>query len=201
LKTIILILSLLQVIIFAEEKGSTFEEATDLALEALKTQIKKFKDKKNEVEHKEKNTSHKSETANKSEASYKTTASPKSETHKPLEIAAAISNNQEHKLDVKKESSKDRQPSSLPSNPIGSAVGKFTVQIYSTQDENEAYGKSSTLKKKGYSSFYLPTNVHGKTWYRVNVGQFNSPKEAVDYKEQLMKNSIVDTAIIQKITN
>jgi putative sigma-54 modulation protein len=39
-------------IIFAEEKGSTFEEATDLALEALKAQIKKFKDKKNEVEHK-----------------------------------------------------------------------------------------------------------------------------------------------------
>ncbi len=38
--------------IFAEEKGSTFEEATDLALEALKSQIKKFKEKKNEIEHK-----------------------------------------------------------------------------------------------------------------------------------------------------
>ncbi|AFK02124.1 ribosomal subunit interface protein [Emticicia oligotrophica DSM 17448] len=39
-------------IIFAEEKGTTFEEATDIALEALKSQIKKFKEKKNEVEHK-----------------------------------------------------------------------------------------------------------------------------------------------------
>ncbi len=38
--------------IFAEEKATTFEEATDLALEALKTQIKKFKEKKNGVEHK-----------------------------------------------------------------------------------------------------------------------------------------------------
>jgi len=38
--------------IFAEEKGTTFEEATDLALEALKSQIKKFKDKRNEIEHK-----------------------------------------------------------------------------------------------------------------------------------------------------
>ena len=38
--------------IFAEEKGTTFEEATDLALEALKSQIKKFKDKRTEVEHK-----------------------------------------------------------------------------------------------------------------------------------------------------
>jgi putative sigma-54 modulation protein len=39
-------------IIFAEEKATTFEEATDLALEALKSQIKKFKEKKSEVEHK-----------------------------------------------------------------------------------------------------------------------------------------------------
>ncbi len=38
--------------IFAEEKGSTFEEATDLAMDALKSQIKKFKEKKNEIEHK-----------------------------------------------------------------------------------------------------------------------------------------------------
>ena len=38
--------------IFVEEKGDTFEEATDLVLEVLKSQIKKFKDKKNIVEHK-----------------------------------------------------------------------------------------------------------------------------------------------------
>ena len=37
--------------IFAEEKATTFEEATDLALEVLKRQIKKFKNKKNEIEH------------------------------------------------------------------------------------------------------------------------------------------------------
>ncbi len=38
--------------IFAHEKGTTFEEAMDIALEALKTQIKKFKGKKNGIEHK-----------------------------------------------------------------------------------------------------------------------------------------------------
>lgn len=37
--------------IFAQEKGTTFEEATDLALETLKRQTKKFKNKKNEIEH------------------------------------------------------------------------------------------------------------------------------------------------------
>lgn len=38
--------------IFAQEKANTFEEATDLALEALKSQIKKFKEKKGNIEHK-----------------------------------------------------------------------------------------------------------------------------------------------------
>lgn len=38
--------------IFVEEKGDTFEEATDILVETLKSKIKKFKDKKNIVEHK-----------------------------------------------------------------------------------------------------------------------------------------------------
>lgn len=38
--------------IYVEEKGDTFEEATDILVETLKTKIKKFKDKKNTVEHK-----------------------------------------------------------------------------------------------------------------------------------------------------
>ncbi|MCU0324748.1 MAG: ribosome-associated translation inhibitor RaiA [Spirosomaceae bacterium] len=37
--------------LFVKEKGKTFEEATDIAMDALKSQIKKFKDKKNEIEH------------------------------------------------------------------------------------------------------------------------------------------------------
>ncbi|PLK43310.1 MULTISPECIES: HPF/RaiA family ribosome-associated protein [unclassified Emticicia] len=38
--------------IYVEEKGDTFEEATDIVVETLKSKIKKFKDKKNIVEHK-----------------------------------------------------------------------------------------------------------------------------------------------------
>ena len=38
--------------LFVKEKGKSFEEATDLALEALKSQIKKSKSKRQEVENK-----------------------------------------------------------------------------------------------------------------------------------------------------
>jgi len=38
--------------LFVKENGKSFEEATDLALEALKIQIKKYKAKRQEVENK-----------------------------------------------------------------------------------------------------------------------------------------------------
>ncbi len=38
--------------LFVKESGKSFEEATDLALEALKIQIKKYKAKRQEVENK-----------------------------------------------------------------------------------------------------------------------------------------------------
>lgn len=38
--------------LFVKEKGKSFEETTDLALEALKIQIKKYKSKRQEVENK-----------------------------------------------------------------------------------------------------------------------------------------------------
>jgi putative sigma-54 modulation protein len=38
--------------LFVKEKGKSFEEATDLALEALKSQIKKFKSRRQDVENK-----------------------------------------------------------------------------------------------------------------------------------------------------
>jgi putative sigma-54 modulation protein len=34
---------------FVKEQGTTFEEATDLAVETLKMQVKKFKNKRNEI--------------------------------------------------------------------------------------------------------------------------------------------------------
>lgn len=38
--------------LFVKEQGKTFEEATDIAVEALKTQIKKYKSKRTELENK-----------------------------------------------------------------------------------------------------------------------------------------------------
>lgn len=93
-----------------------------------------------------------------------------------------------------------RVPSSLPKDVAQYTVGKFTVQVASYADEAEAQKFASDLKDKGYSAFYVPANIKGKTWFRVSVGQFATPKEAAAYRTELLSKAKVSSAIVQKIT-
>ncbi|MDG0815408.1 SPOR domain-containing protein [Bdellovibrio svalbardensis] len=93
-----------------------------------------------------------------------------------------------------------RVPSSLPKDVAAYTVGKFTVQVASYADEAEAQKFASDLKDKGYSAFYVPANIKGKTWFRVSVGQFATPKEAASYRAELLGKAKVNSAIVQKIT-
>ncbi|MGE5086262.1 MAG: SPOR domain-containing protein [Bacillota bacterium] len=94
----------------------------------------------------------------------------------------------------------NRIPSSLPANVAQYTVGKFTVQVASYNEEAEAQKLASELKDKGYSAFYIPANIKGKTWFRVSVGQFATPKEAASYRTELLSKAKVSSAIVQKIT-
>ncbi|MFS4459496.1 SPOR domain-containing protein [Bdellovibrio sp. HCB2-146] len=94
----------------------------------------------------------------------------------------------------------DRRPSALPKDVAAFSVGKFTVQVASYADEAEAQKFASELKDKGYSAFYIPANIKGKTWYRVSVGQFATQKEAQAYRSEFLSKSKVGSAIVQKIT-
>lgn len=93
-----------------------------------------------------------------------------------------------------------RVPSSLPKDVAQYTVGKFTVQVAAYADEGEAQKFASDLKDKGYSAFYVPANVKGKTWFRVSVGQFATTKEAAAYRTELLSKAKVSSALIQKIT-
>lgn len=94
-----------------------------------------------------------------------------------------------------------RLPSSIPKDVAQYSVGKFTVQIASFPTETDAKNRAEELKTKGYSAFYVPANVKGKTWYRVSVGLFATEDEAKTYRLDFMDKNKVGTAIIQKITN
>lgn len=94
----------------------------------------------------------------------------------------------------------NRLPSSLPKDVAQYTVGKFTVQVASYTDEVEAQKLASNLKSTGYSAFYVPANVKGKTYYRVSIGQFASSKEAQSYRADLLGKGKVSSAIVQKIS-
>lgn len=93
-----------------------------------------------------------------------------------------------------------RLPSSLPKNVAAYSVGKFTVQVAAYDQETEAKKMALDLKSKGYSAFYTPAPIKGKTWYRVSVGLFATQKEAQDYVGTLVDKAKVESAFVQKIT-
>ena len=93
-----------------------------------------------------------------------------------------------------------RKPSS-PSVVAGSgtSTAKYTVQIASYATEAEALDHSKKLKTMGYKAFYIPAQVKGKTWYRVNVGRFPNESSAKDYRVQLIKATKIKKALVKKI--
>lgn len=93
----------------------------------------------------------------------------------------------------------ERKPNSSYPNLAAGTVGKFTVQVASYASEGEAKKYASQLKEKGIEAFYIPAEVKGKTWYRVNIGLFESYKNAQSYREELLKETKVGSAIVQKI--
>ncbi|WP_413288941.1 SPOR domain-containing protein [Bdellovibrio sp. HCB337] len=99
-----------------------------------------------------------------------------------------------------KKAEKDtRIPSSIPKDVGQYSAGKFTVQVGSYAKEDEAQKIAGDLKAKGFSAFYIPATVKGQTWYRVSVGLFATPKEAQDYRTELMSKAKLSSALVQKI--
>ncbi|MEQ1878914.1 MAG: SPOR domain-containing protein [Bdellovibrionia bacterium] len=94
-----------------------------------------------------------------------------------------------------------RIPSSMPVRAAADSVGKYTVQISSYNNEDEAARYAKELVNKGFSAFYLAADVNGKTWYRVGIGLHGSLAEAKKAREDLLKQPDIKTAIVQKVTN
>ncbi len=94
-----------------------------------------------------------------------------------------------------------RRPAAVPKDVTQYPQGRYTVQVASFSSEDDAKKRTQELQDKGFSSFYLPAQVNGKTWYRVSVGQFPTENEAKVYRHQFMQKTKIESAIIQKIVH
>lgn len=150
-----------------------------------------------------------SATAEKTEKTEKTVAKEETATKtrslekaEPLTAAKNIAHGKVATATVteeKKVEKDNRVPSSIPKDVGQYSAGKFTVQVGSYAKEEEAQKIAGDLKSKGFSAFYIPATVKGQTWFRVSVGLFATPKEAQDYRTELMSKAKLNTALVQKI--
>lgn len=86
-----------------------------------------------------------------------------------------------------------------PKELKNSVLDKFTVQFAAVASEAEANKKIGELKAKGVSAFIVPADVNGKKWYRVSAGTLDDRKSAMEYRAKIIKDTGIESAIIQKI--
>ena len=132
-------------------------------------------------------------TDSKMETAAKATATKEAVTPQPA--ADRVSKDKAPTPDMKK----PREPSSVLPTVATTAIGKYTVQVASYATEAEAKTQAEVLKGKGYSAFFVPAEIKGKTWYRVSIGLFSDHKTATNYRTELLSTNAVPSAIVQKI--
>lgn len=93
-----------------------------------------------------------------------------------------------------------RIPSSLPKTVGVSNDVEFTVQVASYPTAQGAKEHVDELVKKGFPAFPVEAQINGRTWFRVSVGSFKSFNEAQRYRAQLIKQTDLPSAIVQKIS-
>lgn len=75
---------------------------------------------------------------------------------------------------------------SVSANPENADQAKvWRAQVNAFPDERSAKMLVDRLKNKGYNAYVSEAQNKGKTWFRVNVGRFNSREEAEKIVEAL----------------
>lgn len=92
----------------------------------------------------------------------------------------------------------ERIPASINSKKETSPI-HFTVQIGSYPTQTEAEKMTKELQGKGFKTTFVPVNLNGQTWFRVNVGLFGTVKEAQDYKKEFLEKTKLTSAIVQRV--
>ncbi len=77
----------------------------------------------------------------------------------------------------------------------------YTVIAGSFQDRNNAQSQINYLSSKGIASFMIPSNVSGKTFFRIQAGAFSKRSNAQARVELLKKVGVSHAFILKKETS
>ena len=78
------------------------------------------------------------------------------------------------------------------SRPATNEDGAYTVQVFSSQNANNAQELVSSLRLKGFNAYMNQFQAaNNKTWYRVRVGRGATKAEAEALKQRLLRDANV----------
>ena len=79
--------------------------------------------------------------------------------------------------------------------------GKYTIQISSYQDEEEAQREARSLLDDGYKmAYYMEAEIPGKgLWYRVGIGFFDKKSSADMFAEMLKKQGKITSYLVRRV--
>ena len=72
-----------------------------------------------------------------------------------------------------------------PKSRIFTDGKKYSFQVSSWRIKSKAQNEIKRLKAKGHNAFMTEGSVHGRTWFRVRIGYFNSLEETEAYMKKM----------------
>ena len=89
-------------------------------------------------------------------------------------------------------------PENTVSVPAG-REGRYTLQVISYRDANEARVFASALRKRGHAAYVTTGTVEDRgTHWRVRIGPFESRQEAQSYRTTFEREEGMNTFIVRK---
>ncbi len=84
------------------------------------------------------------------------------------------------------------------SKSLSTKSGKYTVQIASYKQQEDAMKLAQRLQSKGYEAYIIQAKVPSKgTWHRVRIGSYPTKTEAKNYGSNLAKNEpLIDSMFV-----
>jgi cell division protein FtsN len=117
----------------------------------------------------------------------------------PREVALPDETKTQNAGATEAEKAKTAQAKDNLTKSKGEEVPKFTLQIGSFPNFEEAKSKAGALEESGETPFVGFAKVNGKDWYRVYVGSFESKQDAQERGIEYKKKGIVSSFVITKM--
>ena len=71
-----------------------------------------------------------------------------------------------------------RLASANSASSASAGVHPYSIQIDAMMDYQGAQQMEQKLRAKGFQPYMVPTQLGGKTWYRLRVGHYTTPEDA-----------------------